>query len=69
MPVYLMLLAAITPILLMVATSGDALGQDAHAVALIALIVTVLTLALWLVKTGIRTVVEIWRRKLSRPFL
>ena len=68
MPVYIMFLVAITPILLMVVTSGGALGHHASLVALIALFGTLATLASWLAGYGIRTVAEIWRRKMSRPY-
>jgi hypothetical protein len=69
MPVYIMLLVAIAPILVMVATSGDALGPNATAVALIALFVTLATLAAWLAIFALRTVAETWRRKMSRPYI
>ena len=65
MPVYIMFLVAITPILIMVVTSGDALGQDASLVALVALFGTLATLAAWLAGCGVRTVAEVWRRKMS----
>jgi hypothetical protein len=68
MPVYIMFLVAIAPILLMVATSADALGRDATAVALIGLLVTLSMFAAWLVRHGVRTVAEMWRRKMSRPY-
>jgi len=68
MPVYIIFLVAIAPILLMVATSADALGRDATAVALIGLLVTLSMFAAWLVRHGVRTVAEMWRRKMSRPY-
>ena len=66
MPVYVMTLVAIAPILAMVATSGGALGEDASAVALVALIVSLSMLAAWLVKEGARMVADRWRREMSR---
>jgi hypothetical protein len=69
MPVYVIFLVAITPILTMVAASGDALGRDAYSVAVIALIVTLSTLAAWLVGEGVRNLADRWRRKMSRPYI
>ena len=62
MPVYILLLVAAVPVLVMVATAGNALGRDAQLAAVIALTIILFGVIAWLVVGTVRTVLEIWRR-------
>ena len=62
MPVYILLLVAAVPVLVMVATAGNALGRDAQLAAVIALTIILFGVIAWLVMGTVRTVLGTWRR-------